>query len=215
MKKALMTWGGWDGHAPKETTELFAGALRKNGFDVTISQGPAAYTDKALMDSVNLIVQCITMSELPKESWLGLNAAVTRGVGFAGWHGGMCDSFRGHVDYQFMTGGQFLAHPGAPSDFDVHITATDDPIMDGVDDFHMPHTEQYYMMVDPRNQVLATTNVTNPATGWVKGAIMPVVWKRRWGKGRIFFNSLGHNMKDFEIPQARIITERGLLWAAM
>jgi hypothetical protein len=143
----------------------------------------------------------------------GLLDAVRSGVGIAGWHGGMGDSFRANPDYQFMVGGQFVAHPGGVIEYDVNIVNHTDPITAGLSDFRM-HSEQYYMHVDPSNEVLATMTFRGDHLPWIEGCVMPVVWKRRWGAGRVFYTSLGHVARDFDVPEARTIVQRGMLWAS-
>jgi len=215
-RAALMVWGGWDGHEPKQCVELFAPWLREQGFDVTVSDTLDAYLDEKLMGSLSLIVPVWTSGEIKPEQERALLGAVRNGgVGLAGWHGGMCDSFRNNTEYQFMTGGQWVAHPGGVIDYEVNIVNHDDPITRGLHDFKM-RSEQYYMHVDPSNEVLATTTFSGEHEGadWIKGTVMPVVWKRRYGKGRVFFSSLGHVAKDFDVPEARTLVERGMLWAA-
>jgi uncharacterized protein len=152
------------------------------------------------------------MSTITKEQEQGLLGAVAGGVGFAGWHGGMVDAFRNNPNYQFMVGGQWVAHPGNIIDYEVNITNHDDSITAGLTDFAM-HSEQYYLHVDPANDVLATTTFGGEHAPWIAGTVMPVVWKRRWGAGRIFYTSLGHVRRDFDVVEARTIVERGLRWA--
>lgn len=213
-KKALINWGGWDGHEPKQCAELFAPILEKEGFEVRIANDLAVYTDKDYMQSLSLIVPAWTMSKITDEQVNGLMAAVASGVGIAGWHGGMCDSFREHTGYQFMTGGQWVAHPDGIIDYTVNITNHTDPITKGIPDFKMK-SEQYYMHIDPGSEVLATTTFRDRVSSpWVNGTVMPVVWKRAWDKGRVFYSSLGHVAKDFEVPEAKEIQRRGMLWAA-
>jgi type 1 glutamine amidotransferase len=125
----------------------------------------------------------------------------------------MCDAFRESVDYQFITGGQWVAHPGGIIDFRVNVARRDDPVMRGIDDFDY-RSEQYYMHVDPTNQVLATTRFTGEHAYWIEGAVMPVVWKRRHGAGRVFYSALGHVAAEFDVPQMRTILRRGMAWAA-
>ena len=143
----------------------------------------------------------------------GLLEAARSGVGVAGWHGGMCDSFRNNVDYQFMTGGQWVAHPGGVIDYTVNIINHRDPITKGLKDFKM-NSEQYYMHTDPGNEVLATTTFNAENCEWIEDTVMPVVWKRRYSKGRVFYTSCGHVAKDFDVPEVREIVKRGMLWAA-
>lgn len=208
-----MVWGGWEGHEPRQCVERFAPFLREKGYEVTISDSLDSYLDKDLMNSLAVIVPVWTMGEITNEQFAGLRDAVASGVGLAGWHGGMCDSFRKNTEYQFLTGGQWVAHPGNIIDYTVNITRHDDPIMEGLTDFHM-HSEQYYLHTDPSNEVLATTTFDGKVHGWIDGTVMPVVWKRRWDQGRVFYCSLGHVAADFDVPQARTIVERGILWAS-
>ncbi len=213
MKRALMTWGGWEGHEPKQCTDLFAPLLRERGFEVEVVDTLDIYTDADKMASFDLIVPTWTMSSITREQETGLLDAIKSGVGIAGWHGGMGDSFRQNTEYQWMVGGQWVAHPGNVIDYEVNIIDHDDPITRGISDFKM-HSEQYYLHVDPSNEVLATTTFNTPIAPWVNGCVMPVVWKRMWGDGRVFYSSLGHVAKDFNVPEAREIQLRGMEWAA-
>ncbi len=213
MKRALMVWGGWEGHEPKQCVDIFAPFLADQGFDVRIENTLDVYTERDYMQSLSLIVQVWTMGEISPEQADGLLSAVRSGVGIAGWHGGLGDSFRNHTEYQFMVGGQWVAHPGGIVDYTVNITKPDDPIVAGLEDFKM-HSEQYYMHVDPSNEVLATTTFSGEHCPWIEGVVMPVVWKRRYGEGRVFYCSLGHVAADFDVEEARTIVQRGMLWAA-
>jgi len=212
-KTALFVWGGWDGHEPKQCVDIFAPYLIQNGYDVTISDTLDAYLDPEKMASYNVITQVFTMSTITREQEAGLLKAIAGGVGYAGWHGGMADAFRNNTEYQFMVGGQWVAHPGNIIDYTVNISQPADPLVAGLSSFQM-HSEQYYLHTDPGNEVLATTTFDGTHCEWIKGTVMPVVWKRRWGKGRVFYTSLGHVAKDFDVVEARTIMQRGLLWAS-
>jgi hypothetical protein len=207
-----MVWGGWEGHEPEKCVQIFAPLLRAQGYEVEISDTLDSYLDTERMQALDLIVQVWTMGTITKEQEAGLLAAVKSGVGFAGWHGGQADSFRNNTEYQFMVGGQWVAHPGNIIDYRVNIINHQDEITAGLEDFDM-HTEQYYMHVDPSNEVLATTTFTGEHAFWIEGTVMPVVWKRRYGTGRVFHCSLGHQARDFDVPEAREIVRRGLIWA--
>jgi hypothetical protein len=213
-KKALMTWGGWEGHEPKQTTDIFEEVLKNEGFDVEVHNTLDVFLDEEKVNLVDLIVPCWTMSSIEKEQAAGLMKAVKAGVGLGGWHGGMADAFRQNTEYQWMVGGQWVAHPGGVIDYTVNVTDHDDPITAGLSDFDM-HSEQYYMQTDPSNEVLVhTTFQTKEIAPWVDGCVMPVVWKRMYGEGRVFYSSLGHKAVDFDVPEAKEIQRRGLLWAA-
>jgi uncharacterized protein len=212
MKKALIVWGGWHGHEPEQGAHIVRDILQKNGFEVRVETQTSAFADPALAQ-LDLIVPIYTMSKIEKEECTNLAAAVRSGVGLAGFHGGMCDSFRDSVEYQFMTGGQWVAHPGGVIDYRVNISKRQDPVMAGLSDFDY-RSEQYYMHVDPSNEVLATTTFSGEHAEWITGVVMPVAWKRRHGQGRVFYSSLGHVAAEFQVPQMRTIFERGMLWAA-
>jgi len=213
MKSALMVWGGWEGHEPKQCVDIFAPFLEEQGFEVRISDSLDVYREESYMRSLSLIVPVWTMGTITNEQEKGLLDAVRSGVGIAGWHGGMGDSFRNNCEYQFMVGGQWVVHPGGIIDYRVNIIDHEDPITKGLPDFDM-HSEQYYMHVDPSNEVLATTTFSGEHCPWIAGVVMPVVWKRPYGAGRVFYCSLGHVAADFDVPEAREIVKRGMLWAA-
>jgi type 1 glutamine amidotransferase len=209
----MFVWGGWEGHEPKLCVDIFAPVLEDNGFQVEISDTLDSYLDRERLMTLDLIVPVWTMGTITDAQERGLLEAVRSGVGIAGWHGGMADSFRNNTEYQFMVGGQWVAHPGGVIDYEVNIIDREDPITTGLDDFRM-QSEQYYMHVDPSNQVLATTTFTGDYAEWIDGVVMPVVWKRRYGQGRVFYASFGHVVKDFDVPEAREIVKRGMLWAS-
>ncbi|GIW04883.1 MAG: hypothetical protein KatS3mg059_1503 [Thermomicrobiales bacterium] len=213
MASAMFVCGGWEGHQPRQCAELFARFLHDQGFAVDIAETLDVYRDVERLRALDLIVQVWSMGTITPEQEAGLLAAVESGVGIAGWHGGMADSFRQNPRYQFMVGGQWVAHPGDIIDYTVNILRPDDPIMAGLNDFSI-RSEQYYLHVDPSNEVLATTTFSGEHVSWIAGTVMPVVWKRRWGDGRVFYCSIGHTAGDFRVPEARTIVERGLLWAA-
>ena len=213
VKSALFVCGGWEGHEPEKCADIFASFLQTKGYDVEVSSTLDSYRNEDRMSSLDLVVQVWSMGEITDEQERGLLEAVKGGVGLAGWHGGLADSFRNNPNFQFMVGGQFVAHPGGIVEYEVNIAGREDPITAGLKDFRV-RSEQYYLHVDPHNEVLATTTFTGEYAPWIKGAVVPVVWKKRWGKGKVFYCSLGHVAADFEVPEARELVQRGMLWAS-
>jgi type 1 glutamine amidotransferase len=212
-KKALIVYGGWDGHHPKETSEIVAHDLRDAGFDVEVSDTLDSFLDETRLKTFDLIVPNWTMGQITGEQEGALVRAIESGIGLGGFHGGTGDAFRSCAGYQFVVGGQFVAHPDNGKDYLVHIIKNSDPIVAGLSDFSV-HSEQYFMHVDPSNEVLATTTFQTTSAPWINGTVMPVVWKRKYGQGRVFYQSIGHSPREFEIPEVREITRRGLLWAS-
>jgi len=210
-KSALVMWGGWDGHTPKEMAEVLSGKLKANGFDVQIENTLNPLEDAEALKKINLIVPMWTMGEMSNEQWTGLNQAIhDAGVGIAGVHGGMGDAFRGRVEYQWLVGGQFLGHPYV-GEYTVELTAANSPITKGMPKSFKYNSEQYYMGIDPAINVLACT----PYEFEGQKCKMPVVWTKTWGKGRVFYSALGHVAEEFrKYPDVLEMTTRGMLWAA-
>jgi type 1 glutamine amidotransferase len=215
-KKALIVWGGWDGHEPEPVAKLFAETLGKEGFEVEVSNTLDSFRDIEKLKQLNLIIPVWTMGQISGEQAGPLIQAVESGVGLAGCHGGMCDSFRENTDYQFMTGGQWVAHPGNDGvEYTVKIVNHEHEITKGMKDFQVK-SEQYYLHVDPSNKVLATTPMPVADGPHVPNGPfeMPVVWVRWHGKGKVFYSSLGHNAVTAAMPEALELCRRGFLWAA-
>jgi len=212
MREALIVWGGWSGHEPDKGARIVESILAEEGFKVEIETSTSSFLSPAL-PSFSLIVPIYTMAQIEKPEAIALASAVESGVGLGGYHGGMADAFRSSTEYQFVVGGQWVAHPGNIIDYRVDVKKPDDPIMKGVAPFPY-RSEQYYMHVDPSNEVLATTTFNGAYCSWIDGVVMPVVWKRRHGQGRVFYSSLGHVASEFDVPEVKTILRRGLLWAA-
>lgn len=187
--------------------------LRRNGFAVLVENSTEVPADPQIHDLSLMIVPIFIMSTIEKDALDNLCRAVRGGFGFGDYHGGMCDVFRNATEYQFMCGGQWVAHPGNIIDYRVDVAKPGDPVMAGIESFPY-RSKQYYMHVDPAIEVLATTTFTGEHAPRIEGVVMPVVWKHRYGNGRVFFSSLGHVAEEFEVPEMRTILERGLLWAA-
>lgn len=227
MKRALFVRGGRPAHQPVETTEYFREFLESAGYSIQVSDSPAIYSDKALMSKIDLIVQCIE-SEIDEASVQGLLSAVSEGTGFLGWHGGVLVGFPQSEAYYQMIGGKFVAHPAKAA---AERTGTED-------DFFMPHTieitpqgklhpitqvlnnfelvtEQYWLLTDPYMSVLATTTqLAREGDPWESEVTSPAMWTRKWGKGKIFICSPGHNLNVVTNDSVATAIRNGLIWAS-
>src|SRR5699024_1086183 len=225
---ALVVRGGWDGHQPVEATDMFIPFLERSGFSVRIEDSPAIYADAEYMATVDLIVQCNTMSTIERAQFEGLRAAIEAGTGMAGWHGGIADSYRNESDYLTLIGGQFGCHPGkhpdertgeqsdnyVPHTVNMLPEAASHPITTGISDFDLV-TEQYWVLADDYIDVLATTTQkVREWDPWHREITSPAIWTRQWGKGRIFVATPGRRVEVLEDPNVRTVIERGMLWAA-
>lgn len=215
-KKALIVWGGWDGHQPKEVAEIFREVLERENFSVEVSDTLEAFSDEQKLKALDLIVPVWTMDRIPQEWVNNVSAAVQSGVGLAGCHGGMCDAFRDNTDWQFMTGAQWVAHPGNDgTQYTVNIKHTSSPLVEGIADFEVS-TEQYYLHIDPAVEVLASTRfpLVHGPHSTNKAVDMPVIYTKRWGAGRVYYNSLGHQADIMDLPVVRELMRRGFNWCA-
>lgn len=215
-QKALIVWGGWQGHEPEPTSELFCSMLEKEGFVVEVATSLDRFVGDAQLNELDLIVPNWTMGKISRDQIQPVMEAVANGVGLAGCHGGMCDAFRDSPQWQFLTGGNWVSHPGGDGvEYVVNIQHTSSEITKDLDDFTVS-SEQYYLHVDPAVEVLATTRF--PVVDWYhssNGTVnMPVVWTKRWGAGRVFYNSLGHQTSVISQEMPMELMRRGFLWAA-
>ena len=226
-KNIIYVYGGMNGHSPKESVNLFVPILEKEGAIVKVFDNFSVFEDEKLMNEADLIIQTFTdaFSSDPRmnnDQFKGLRKALINGTGFAGWHGGLGDSSPNPL-YHFIVGGDFVSHPGElkemkTAEYEVKIYDSEDYITDGLSDFKIFGSEQYYMMIDPNVKVLAVSefklnnwpNIENE----IKGSFMPVIWKKNYGKGRVFYSSIGHYLREFQIPEVLTMQMRGFRWAS-
>tara|TARA_B100000161_G_C33557347_1_gene418804 strand:- start:4974 stop:5687 length:714 start_codon:yes stop_codon:yes gene_type:complete len=210
-KNVLVVWGGWDGHKPEKFANIIEDWLKIQNINYEIAEGVEVYDDLNYLLKYDLIIQSVTMGELDGKQEENLTKAVKSGVGIAGTHGGLGDSFRNNTNYQFMIGGQFVSHPGNKVKFEVEILK--DELTIGVNNFEV-ETEQYYMHVDPNIDIIAQSRFTNHPHSWIENVIMPVAWKKKYGNGKIFYISLGHDPNEFlKYEEAMTLLTRGFIWA--
>lgn len=209
MMKALIVYGGWAGHEPELVAKTFEKALKARGLDVRMSDTLEAFEDAAALKALDVIVPNWTMGDISREQWKAVDEAVRSGVGIAGCHGGMGDSMRGCLGWQWMTGGQFVAHP-LTGEYEVRLTEMTNPITACCPAAFPYESEQYYMLIDPGINVLAVS--THDCDGHKTD--VPAIWTKTWGKGRVFYSGLGHNAREFvDYPHVLEMTINGIVWA--
>lgn len=214
-KKALVFYGGWNGHEPDLVAAYIGKLLEAKGLEVKVTDDMSCLEDEAYVASLHVIVPVVTMDKISNEQVNSISEAVAAGVGLVGCHGGMCDAFREIVLWQFITGGNWVSHPGGDGvDYMVEIKNSTSPLVEGMKDFAVK-SEHYYLHVDPAVEVLATTRF--PLVHWYhssnKAVDMPVVWTKKWGHGRVWYTSLGHHADIVQMPEVTELISRGLDWA--
>lgn len=205
MKRALIVFGGWEKHDPLGVAQLFDTQLRENGIHVTLSNSFESLKELDLT-RFDLILPVWTLDTIDPSYIEPLLTAVRSGVGLAGNHG-IIDSFRHEAEFHLMLGGQWVTHfDFAVTTHEISMDGAASPITDGLPNITIT-TEQYYVLVDPANTTLATMRVPGDVT-------MPVVWTKHYGKGRVFYCSLGHSVDILMQPDILTLVTRGMLWAA-
>ena len=210
-KKVLLVWGGWDGHKPELFANHVENWLIKEKADYKIINGLDAYDNYDELIKYDLIIQSVTMDKISKKQEENLVKAVLNGVGIAGAHGGLVDSFRKNTNYQFMIGGQWVAHPGNIIKYKVKML--EDELTSGLSDFEIV-SEQYYMHYDPNVKIIAETKFNDEIYPWINNVVMPIAWKKMYGKGKVFFISIGHDPDEFMVyKDGWELLTRGFMWA--
>ena len=210
-KNVLVVWGGWEGHKPS----LFASHVEKwlisQNANYQINNSLNAYDNFKELIKYDLIIQSVTQGKISKNQEANLLKAVRNGVGIAGAHGGLADSFRNNTNYQFMIGGQWVEHPGGKVKFKINML--DDELTQGLNDFEI-FTEQYYLHYDPNIEIIANTKFNGETFPWIEDVVMPVSWKKTYGKGKVFYISIGHDPDEFMMHEDgwKLLT-RGFVWA--
>jgi type 1 glutamine amidotransferase len=212
MRKAVIIWGGWQGHEPEQCAEIVGEMLRQDGFAVEITADLGVFGSAALPQA-DLLVPIITGESIEQRHAEALVEAVRGGLGLAGHHGSIATTFKESGPFRYVSGVTWVAHPGDIIDFRVNIIRPNDPLMAGIPDFDW-RSEQYYLHYDPSIDVLATTIFSGEHDAAVRNVTMPVVFKRHFGAGRVFYSALGHVAAEFDHPYMPLILRRGLAWAA-
>lgn len=214
MGRALIIHGGWNGHEPVQVAAFFKAIFENKNFEVEVYDRLQVLDDLEFVRGFDVFVPIWTMGQMTKEHSENVSEAVAAGMGLIGCHGGMCDAFRENVLWQFMTGGNWVSHPGGDGvEYEVNILNSSSSLTEGIEDFTVK-SEHYYLHVDPAVEVLATT--TFPLVDWyhsTNGKVqMPVIWTKRWGHGRVYYTALGHHADILEMPVVTELLDRGVDW---
>ncbi|MBP3347856.1 MAG: ThuA domain-containing protein [Clostridia bacterium] len=211
MKKALIVCGN-DFHDPENISALFAEMLKELDCESTITWDPKALHGN--LREYDLFIPLFTHADYADSTVSNISNAVANGLCMVGCHGGMSDACPSNLEWQLMVGSHWVAHPGCEIDYRVNVDKSSELIGD-IEDFDV-WTEQYYNLIDPAVKVHATTDVVelgrpHNANGVIK---LPVVYTKMWGKGKIYYNALGHDVAVFEkYPGAKEMMRKGFMWA--
>ena len=135
---------------------------------------------------------------------------VKNGKGIVGVHAGT-DNFYDWPEAMEMMGGKFTGHPwGGGGTWAIKIDEPDHPLMAAFRGKGFKINDEIYRTDPPlysrsKQRVLMSLDMSDPATKNARGvkpsdADTGITWIKTWGKGRIFYCSLGHNNHIFWNP---------------
>jgi len=133
----------------------------------------------------------------------GLIEFVKGGGAFAGIHSAT-DSFKNSEAYWQMIGGRFKGHGGGK--FWTRIVDKEHAITKGLEDFEIQdetYSHNYAKGFEPHSLVKIDRGAEQQSMGWC----------HEFGKGRVFYTSLGHGREAWVNPHFQRLAVRGLYWA--
>ncbi|MCW5605638.1 MAG: ThuA domain-containing protein [Burkholderiales bacterium] len=208
--RALLLHGGWPGHEPERSAAFVLRHVLQD-FDV-VQSGDLGMLCADTLAAFDLLIPVWTFGELDESAEIALLASVADGLGIVAWHGAT-SAFLASRRHKLLLGGQFVDHPGGDAVTYVVKFRGNDPLIASLDDFTVT-SEQYYLLVDPAVKVLAHTYMDGGPMSWLHGVEMPVAWTRPWGRGRVFYCTLGHTPAILAHPPLVTLLRRAAAWAS-
>jgi type 1 glutamine amidotransferase len=200
MKKALLIWGGWDGHKPLEVADRIGAELEKRNYEVTKTSHFGCLLNEEELYSYDVIVP-IWSCGIKSDIYLNeLADAIKSGIGLATFHGGI--NWFDQDEYYRIIGGFYL-HDTKCESYEVVIANKDHIITKGQSDFEI-YNEKYFLQVDPTNDILASANFS--------GIEMPIAWTRSYGKGQVFYTTFAHQPEDLFGNNSLEMLLNGIEW---
>jgi hypothetical protein len=134
-------------------------------------------------------------------------AFVRDGGGLIGFHSAT-DTFHHWPGYIRMIGAEFSHHP-APSTEQLIVEDPNTPATPGLPQTFRLHEEFYVFKHDPRPDVHVLVRLdTGPGA-----ADRPLVWCRQYGRGRVYYDALGHFSATWRNPIQVTLASGGIAWA--
>jgi type 1 glutamine amidotransferase len=202
-----------DSHQWEASTRLVQAILEKSGrFDVTISTDKEVFASPGLSDNDAIVLSFGFWKEAdPSEkAKAGLLDYVRNGGNLVALHFA-CSSFQDWKEYGTLLGRVWkkgVGGHGPYGEFEVNITAPEHPITKGLGDFKTEDELYSKLSGEEEIEVLASAY-----SDWSK-KIEPIVFVKRYGKGRVVQNVLGHALDSKQNPAYQQLLIRDVEWAA-
>jgi type 1 glutamine amidotransferase len=183
---------------------------RSPRYDFVPLAGAAELTPRRLRRAAG-VVFANTSGELPLPSRRALTRFVRRGGAFVGTHSAS-DTLHSWPGYERLLGAEFERH-GAIEPGRLLVSRRPHRITRGLPaSFEL--TEEFYEFTAPlpaNTRVLVRLDAGSVPDEL--GTRLPLVWARRYGEGRVFYNALGHRPETWRARPFRRLVARGLKWA--
>jgi type 1 glutamine amidotransferase len=176
---------------------------------LTFLPGARSLTAQQLRGA-SAVVFLLTSGELPISAAgkRALMAFVRAGGGLVGFHSA-ADTFHHWPGFIDLIGAEFSHHP-APSTQRIIVEDRRNPATRALPASFAIHEEFYVFKRDPRPRVHVLARLdTDPS-----GPDRPLVWCRRVGRGRVFYDALGHFIQTWQDPRQLGLVRGGLEWAS-
>jgi len=207
-------------HPYEESTPLLLEFLRENGHEAQISEDPSILTTPAMQEFDALVFNTRREQEitLAQEEQVALTQYVGGGKGFVCLHISGCRP-ESWPEYHDVTGGGWISgescHPPY-GQFSVNVSNSEHPCAQGISDF-VTNDELYIQLGwKSGNEVFLTaeleegTHVFAGRPMLMAGGTYPMAWTRKYGNGKVFKTTLGHNGLSFQNEQFQRLVLNGV-----
>jgi type 1 glutamine amidotransferase len=222
---------GDHGHNWKETTPFLKELLTKAGHKVDVTEAPSKDLTGDNLKQYDVLL--LNYRNTPKGAaanpasvWSDDNKkafaeAVKGGKGLVVYHHAS-SAFVGDTDFdkefEKITAGGWRkqGNHGKMHQFTVTPRNKDHVITKGLGEFSHGRDELYQnSLIPPGSEVLVTAYSDKEKDPKNTGKHEPVVWVANYGKGRVYHNSLGHDVEAMKSsPGFAVLLVRGVEWAA-
>ena len=205
-------------HKSVEPSEPILKAMgeKSGAFQVTVTQDVGAFTRENLKNYA--AVMFYTTGELPftDEEKRALVDFLKSGHGFIGVHSATDTLYEWDV-YNQIIGGHFDGHPWHQL-VTVNVVDPDSKLVSGLGKSFQITDEIYQikqfqasgthvlLTLDPTSVDLTKPSVHKNDYGW------PICWTRMFGKGRVYYNSLGHEDAVWNDPRYQDMLLKAIKW---
>ena len=201
---------------------LEARLTREGGFAVTRIEPPSGKpTDTGHLaklatlsiDQYDVILFYLNADPLLPDQEEGLERFLNNGGGLVALHGSSA-SFKDSELWGKVVGGRFIGHARGTSALRITFVDRMHPITAGINDFETTDEEYCHELEPTVARHVLGRFVARPPKSVCPDGPNEMMWTREFGRGRVFYNSLGHNVATWENEAWQRLVIQGIQWAA-